>query len=155
MKGQKKYMTASTKYKKPQYKTEKVILDSGEKVDICRTALANLELLLEIQDRLLAAYVECDGSMYKLMTNPEIISDLTTICSLLPIVGKSETLSFEAIQDNWEQLVVLFFNSGYDIDSRQTNTVLPSKVSQLHFLPYMEMLQKHLDNVKESKSNDS
>jgi hypothetical protein len=74
---------------KPTYKTEKVILDNGTSVEIKRVAMKDLSTFMEIQERLLKKYFEADGALIDLMTDSDSIADLATICSLLPIVGKT------------------------------------------------------------------
>lgn len=148
-------MTVNSKTK-PQYKTEKVVKDDGTVVQIRRCNLKDLDLLLEIQDRLLKRYVEEEGALGKLMSDEAVRSDLTTACSLLPLADKTKTgedqyLDFEDIQDNWEQLVVLFFNGSFDEDTRTSPTLLPSKVSNLHFFPYLEMLRTHLKEIEKNQ----
>jgi hypothetical protein len=63
-----------------------------------------------------------------------------------------EFLKFEDICDNWEQLVVLFFNGSLNEERELENVTTPSKVSQLHFFPYLTILQKH---VAEKEKQDS
>jgi hypothetical protein len=131
---------------KPQYKTLPVTKDDGTVVNVTRVALKDLETLLELQEKLLTKYVEADGSFGQLMSDSDLIADLTSICSLLPLVekskGETQYLNFEDIQDNWEQLITLFFNSGLDVETREAGNVLPSSVSQLHFFPYMQIIQR-------------
>lgn len=149
-------MTSSKKYLKPQYKTEKVLLDNGQTVQVGRCSLANLEFLLDIQDRLIQRYVECDGAIGLLFRDEDVISDLTNACLLLPIVGKEgEYLNYEDICENWEQLIVLFFNGGLNQDTRFTDNLLPSKISQLHFLPYAEILKKYAEEAREKRTASS
>ena len=131
--------TTRTKLNKPTYKTEKVLLDTGEVIYIKRCALANMETLLEIQERLLNYLVDCDGDIGLLFTREEVLTDLKTICNLLPIVSsKEEYLNFEDIQENWEQIIQLFFTDGLNEETRVISDITPSKVSKLHFLPYMK-----------------
>jgi len=140
----------STLKSKPQYKTISVTKDNGSVVQVCRCKLANLETLMEVQERLLVAYVQADGAMAKLFTNPELVADLELACSLLPITGKEDTsLDYSEICENWEQTVLLLLNGGLDVDTREIGTVRPSKVSQLHFLPYMETVRKTILSMKE------
>lgn len=149
-------MTAT---KKPQYKTEKVVKDDGSVVNICRCALADMDTLLELQDRLVEAYILADGALGEIIAKPEVQADLKSICSLLPldqkVKGETVYLDFEDIKDNWEQLVALFFNGAIDETSRKVEAVSPSKVSKLHFLPYQKMLEKHLKSLKETQKEDS
>lgn len=144
-------MTTSKKYQKPQYKTESIKLDNGSTVQIQRTPLANLDLLLDLQDKLLEQYIACDGNIGMLFKDEQVVNDLTIACNLLPIVGKDETLQFEDICENWEQIILLFFNGGLNPDTRRTDNIMPSRVSQLHFLPFGEMLMKHVKAIQEQK----
>ena len=139
------------KSKRPQYKLERVVKDDGATVQVARVALKDLDTLLELQDRLLEKYIKCEGSVGKLFTDDDVIADLRTVCSLLPIVGaKEETyLNYDDIAENWEQLIVLFLNGGLNEETRTVEKLLPSRISQLHFLPYLEMLQAHLDRRRE------
>jgi hypothetical protein len=141
---------------KPQYKTLAVIKDDGVVVNVTRVPLKDLDTLLELQEKLLNKYVEVDGSFGQLMSDSELISYLTTICSLLPLVekakGETQYLNFEDIQDNWEQLITLFFNSGLNTETREFGDVLPSAISQLHFFPYMQIIQRLVQEKAEKES---
>lgn len=135
--------TSKTKIVKPSYKTEKVYLDSGEVTYIKRCSTEDMETLMEIQERLLNHLVDSDGELGPVLINPEVISDLKTVCSILPIVGKEDTyLDYEDIKENWEQLIKLFFTDGLNEDTRVITEIIPSKVSNLHFLGYMKTLRK-------------
>jgi len=135
-------MTVTAKTKKPTYKTEKVLKDDGTLIYIKRCSLDNMELLMETQERLIGHLLESDGEVGMLFTKPEVIVDLKAICSILPVVSnKEEYLDYEDIQENWEQLIKLFFTDGLDEDSRIMKEVSPSRVSNLHFLPYMKTLR--------------
>ena len=137
---------------KPSYKTETVKKDDGTIIQIGRVALSDLDTLLEIQDWLVYKYIESDGAIGKFIADPELRSKLQTLCSLLPIIGsknvEQEYLNFEDISENWEQLILLFFNGQINMENRQVNDISPSKVSQLHFLPYNEMMLKHLNQKR-------
>jgi len=137
---------------KPSYNTLKVTLDNGSVVDIGRAALADMDQLLEIQDRLINKYIELDGAFGSIITDPEIRSDLTIACSLLPIISSKNTeqkhLEFSDIEDNWEQLITLFFNSALDHNTREISDVSASKVSQLHFLPYNKIANQALQEKR-------
>lgn len=143
-------MTTTLKSNKPTYKTLTVIKDNGQSVQIGRCSLASLETLMETQERLVSKYVKSNGAVGKLFLDPEVISDLEVACSLLPIVGKPDTyLDYSEILENWEQLILLFFNGGFNQDTREVDELKPSKVSQLHFLPYMETVAKAIEEEKE------
>lgn len=148
-----------TNTKKPQYKLERVIKDDGTAVNVCRCALADMDTLLEIQDRLAEAYVLADGAIGEIITKPEVQADLKSICSLLPLEqrGKGEVqyLDFDDISDNWEQLVSLFFNGSIDEETRSIKDISPSKVSQLHFLPYEKMIRTHLKTRAEQREAEN
>jgi hypothetical protein len=148
-------MTVTKNSKKPQYKLLPVKLDNGTTVNIGRATAENTALLLTLQDKLLGQYVDSDGALGVLFNDAEFVSDLESACSLLPIVGKEEAfLNFEDISDNWEQLVVLFFNGQFNQETRTHVTIAQSEVSRLHFLPYGEMLTKHLA-AKEAKDAEA
>ncbi len=144
--------------KKPNYKPLRVSFDSGKVVQIGRCALSNLDTLLECQDGLLRKYIEADGALAVLMTDNEFISKLELACSVLPIVGSEDKcLDFEDIKENWEQIVTLFFNSSFDKNTRQMNTISQSEVSSLHFLPFAAQLEKHLEQrrkLREAEKKD-
>lgn len=149
----------STLKNKPQYKTEEVRKDDGTIVHVCRVSLKDLDTLLEIQDRLIEHYVEVDGAVGKLMADESVRADLTTMCSLLPIAEKTKTgevqyLNFEEIQEHWEQLIVLFFNAGLNIETRDLDQIIPSKISQLHFFPYMEIFRTYHNKMMEEKEKE-
>lgn len=140
---------------KPSYKTQKVALDNGSSVQIKRCSLTNTDTLLQLQDELLEAYVECSGFIGEIIAKEPIREKLAAMCNILPIVSstaKEEFLKFEDICDNWEQLVVLFFNGSLNDDRELENVTTASKVSQLHFFPYLTILQKH---VAEKEKQDS
>ena len=136
---------------KPTYETEKVTLDNGTVVEVKRVSMKNLSLFMELQERLLKKYFEHDGALINLIIDPEVISDLTAICNILPIVGKTEQyLNFEDIQENWEQLVTLFFNSGLDAKTRTVEKIAPGKIGNLHFFPYLKVLNEYQESQKEN-----
>jgi hypothetical protein len=149
---------------KPSYNTLKVTLDNGSVVDISRAVLADMDQLLEIQERLINKYIEADGSFGSLITDEDIRSDLKTLCGLLPIVSSKNSgingneqkhLDFDDISDNWEQLITLFFNSSLDINTREINDVSASKVSQLHFLPYNQIAKKAIIAKKKMEKEEA
>lgn len=138
---------------KPQYQTLPVTKDDGTIVHATRVALKDLETLTELQEKVLARYVEEDGGFGTLMADAAVIADLQAICSILPLVEKTKTgetqyLDFEDISDNWEQLIILFFNGGLDVATRVSERVMPSLISSLHFFPYLTMLQKIVKEVE-------
>lgn len=143
--------------KKPAYKTVRVTLDNGSSVNIKRCSLENTDTLLELQDELLEYYVKCNGYIGEIITDSVVREKLSAMCNILPIVStsKDETyLDFEDIQDNWEQLVTLFFNGSLNEDRELENVTTPSKVSQLHFFPYVSLMQKHVEEKeKEDQKN--
>jgi len=151
-------MTSTGKSAKPQYKTEKVVRDDGSVVNICRCALADMDTLLEIQDRLTEAYVLCDGAIGEIITRPDVQADLQSICSILPLEqrlkGEVQYLNFEDIQENWEQLVALFFNGAIDQETRSISEVSPSRISRLHFLPYERMVKEHLKTRQKQRESE-
>lgn len=148
-------MTTTVKMKKPQYNTLAVTKDDGSVVQVKRTTLDNLQTLIELQDKLIEAFITYEASMGEILLDEEARSSLEAICGLLPVVGKdNEYLEFKDIQENWEQLIVLFFHGGYDTERRELGTVKPSKVSDLHFLRYGEMLVKHLQIAKEREAKE-
>lgn len=149
-----------TTTKKPQYKPEKVVKDDGTVVNICRCSFADTDTLLQIQDRLVEAYVKCDGAIGAIIGNEETQADLRSICSLLPLEqktkgGEVQYLDFDDISDNWEQLVALFFNGSIDQNTRNVPDLAPSKVSQLHFLPYAQMIKKHIKAQQEKETENN
>jgi hypothetical protein len=140
---------------KPIYKTLKVQLDDGSSVQIKRCSLENTDTLLQLQDELLEYYVQCSGFIGEIITKDPVREKLTAMCNILPVVttgGKEEFLKFEEISDNWEQLITLFFNGSLNDDRELENVTTSSKVSALHFFPYLQMLQKH---VAEKEKEDS
>lgn len=146
------------KTNKPQYKTESVTRDDGTVCQVTRAAMKDVPAFLELQDKLLGRYVEVDGAFAKIMIDPDAIADLTAICSLLPLVektksGETQYLSFEDIQDNWEQLIVLFFNGDLNPEKREAESISPSRIGQLHFFPYLEVLKKYLDEKREKDAD--
>lgn len=143
-----------TKTTKPMYKTLRVKLDDGSEVVVKRCTLENTQTLLEIQDELLEDYARCNGSIGEIIAKEAVRGRLQTMCNLLPLVSSKdpvEYLEFEKIQDNWEQLIVLFFNGSLTEDRQLTDVTTPSKVSELHFFPYVQMLQKHVEAMAEEK----
>lgn len=145
--------------RKPSYKTESVILDNGITVQISRVALADLDTLLELQEQLIKAYVDVDGAIGKIIGDTVIQSTLKTICNLIPIVNPKasdpEYLEFDTLSENWEQLVILFFNGGFDINTRTLKSIEPSKISSLHFLPYAELTNKYVEEKKLQEKKES
>lgn len=145
-------MTTQKPSRKPSYKTEPITLDSGVVVQISRVALSDLDQVLDLQEQLIKAYVEVDGAIGKIINDPNIQSHLKTLCSLLPIVNPKATepeyLDFDDISENWEQLVTLFFNGGFDPQTRSLKGIDPSRISLLHFLPYTELAGKYIEEKK-------
>lgn len=138
-------MTNSKNLKKPQYKLIQIKLDTGTSVQIGRASLENIELLTELQDKLLDKYTQADGSIGPLLaSDEEFVSNLRTACSVLPIVGTDSYLDYDDIKENWEQLIVLFFNAGFDSDNRRHSSIVQPKVSELHFLPFVSQLNKYI-----------
>jgi hypothetical protein len=138
---------------KPSYKTLRVQLDDGSSVQIKRCTLENTEILLQLQDELLEFYVSCNGFIGEIITKPVVRERLEAMCNILPTVnvsGKDEFLKFDDISDNWEQLILLFFNGSLNDERELENITNPSKVSQLHFFPYVQILQKYV-NAKEEQ----
>jgi hypothetical protein len=149
-----------TKPTKPMYKTLKVMLDNGSTVQIKRCTLENLDTLLNLQDELLERYVRSNGYIGEFITDESVRANLLSMCNLLPIVSTKdpiEYLDFTTIEDNWEQLILLFFNGSLNEDSRELdNVTTASLVSQLHFFPYLTMLQKHVEQkAKEEEKRKS
>lgn len=145
----------TSKTTKPQYKTIKVILDNGTAVNIGRASLENIDTLLDVQDRLLEKYILEDGALGKLLLDTDFIADLKLICSLLPVIGTSNSLNFEDIQENWEQLVTLFLNGGFNPETRRMDAISESEVAKLHFLPYGKMLNTHLATYQEREKQSA
>ncbi|MGL5923682.1 hypothetical protein [Chroococcidiopsis sp.] len=142
---------------KPVYKTLTVTLDNGSSVQVARVAVSELDTLLELQDRLLQKYVEANGMLGTMIANEDVRSQLSSMCGMLPIVGKSSSgepqyLQFTDIQDNWEQLVTLFFNGSFDEEEREFTDVTPSKISRLHFFPFQTLFNKYLEEKREQES---
>lgn len=140
---------------KPMYKTLKVTKDDGTVVEISRAAIDDYDTVLAIQDRLLEKYMEADLAFGQVISDPDVRSDLSTLCSVLPIVSAKNNpeksyLNFNDICDNWEQLIKLFFNGSLNEDTRELENLTPSLVSNLHFLPYGQMWNKHLTQKKEA-----
>lgn len=150
-----------TSTKKPQYTTEKVTRDDGTVVNVCRCAFADMSTMLEIVDRLVEAYVMADGAIGEIISKPEVIADLQSICSLLPLEQKTKTgevqyLQFEDISENWEQLIYLFFNGSIIKETREVKDISAPRISQLHFLPYERLFRKHMKiKLKLDKENES
>lgn len=141
---------------KPQYNTLAVKKDDGTTVQVGRVALKDLDTLLNLQEKLIRAYVDVNGAIGQIMADEDITSVLASICSLIPVVekkgGEVVYLDYTEISENWEQLIVLFFNGGLNLDTRAADDVLPSQISQLHFFPYMDLINKEIERVKEEKS---
>ena len=140
---------------KPTYKTIKVTKDDNTSVDVGRAAIDDYNLVLEIQDRLLEKYMDADLSFGEVISDPNIRSDLSTLCGVLPIISAKNNpertyLKFEDICENWEQLILLFFNGSLNLETREVTDITPSLVSNLHFLPYGQMWNKHLTMKKET-----
>ena len=144
--------------KKVTYQTEKVTRDDGSIVNVSRCALKDMPTLLEVQERLVRAYVECDGAVGAIMAEPSVQADLATICSLLPIEprpksGEVTYLCFDDISANWEQLIYLFFNGSIDITNRNVPSISSSRIAALHFLPYDKMIKEILAEKVESEKD--
>jgi hypothetical protein len=117
-----------TKTNKPAYKTLRVKLDDGTEVVVKRCTLENTQVLLELQDELLEDYARCNGAIGEIIAKPEVRTRLQTVCNLLPLVNAkdpAEFLDFEKIQDNWEQLIVLFFNGSLNDDRQLVDVTTP------------------------------
>ena len=141
-----RYMTTT---RKPQYTTEKVVKDDGTVVSVCRCSFADMSTLLEIIERLVEAYVMCDGAIGEIISKPDIQADLKSVCSLLPLEQKTKSgevqyLDFEDISENWEQIIYLFFNGSINKDTREVTEISSPRISQLHFLPFERILRKHI-----------
>jgi hypothetical protein len=147
--------------KKPNTSTLEVLLDNGKTVYIERCAAANLPILLENQKRLVELYVEVDGAIGLLFSSNEYIKEvnqlLNSICSILPIAntGKKETLNYEDIENNWEQLALLFFNGAIDVETRQITDIISSKVCELHFFPYRKWFQEKAAELYPQPENET
>lgn len=132
---------------KKTYEPISVQLDNGQTVQVKRCTLSDLDELCKLQDKLLDFYIDCNGEIGKILANPEVVSILKSMCSLLPLVekvnGETVFLDYDSIKDYWEQTYVLFFNSGLDKNTREIKEINKSLVSNLHFLPYDEMIQKY------------
>lgn len=133
---------------KPSYNTVTVIKDDGTRVNVKRVALKDLETLQDCLDRLLTKFIEYEGGFGSIISDPEVENDLKTACSLLPIVGRSgdqqEYLNYEDIKENWEQLILLFFSKGLDVNTRELKSLDAGLISELHFFAHPKMLQKAL-----------
>lgn len=132
--------------KRPQTNSVEVLLDTGKVVQITRTALSNMDRLLQLQEQLIKMYINCDGAIGSIIASDEAVSALTELCSLLPVKDDKAPLDYETIKDNWEQTILLFFNGGLDLDTREVsgdNILVPSKVSSLHFFPYVPIIRKY------------
>lgn len=144
-------MTITAKKSKPL----EVVKDDGTVVKVRRCSVNDLELLTTLQDRLLGRYIEEDGAFGTIILDPSVQADLTTVCSLLPleqkIKGETEYLKYEDIKDNWEQLILLFFNGSFDYEVGDVTDVSTSLVSKYHFLPYGKMLRNHLAQVEKDQ----
>lgn len=146
-----------TRSMKPSYKTIKVKYDDGTEVQVKRCSLEDTATLLELQDSLLEAYVKCNGAVGELLYRTDIRDSLTTMCNMLPIVSTKESnefLDFSRIEENWEQLVLLFFNGSLDEDRELRDASVPGHVSQLHFFGYVRMIQKHVESEKEANEKE-
>ena len=138
--------------KKPDHNSISVTLDSGKVVYITRTALANVESLLALQEKLVELYMECDTAIGSIITDDETVAVLTELCNLLPIKGTDETLNYDDIKENWEQTILLFFNGGLDVATREVTfdkILTASKVASLHFAPYRAYVKKYADQIQE------
>jgi hypothetical protein len=152
----------STTKSRPSYKTEKVVYDDGKVVNIMRCAAEDMDKLMDLQDKLVERYVMADGAIGKYFTSEyrdDLEADLRAICSIIPLVektksGETQYLDYDLIKENWEQLISLFFNGDINEESRNLTSMSPCKISQLHFLPYMEMWNKYLAILKEEKEKE-
>ena len=143
-----------TTTKKPAYNLIKVLQDDGTYVQVKRCNAANLEEFLELMEALVKEYIICEGSISLLLVNPEMVSNLETLCSLLPIVSKSEEqayLDFDKIKENWEQLVQLFFNKDLNSDTRETKALEAGKIAAMHFFPHIQTVQKAVKEMKKKR----
>jgi hypothetical protein len=87
----------------------------------------------------------------------EVNQLLNSICSILPIAntGKKETLNYEDIENNWEQLALLFFNGAIDVETRQITDIISSKVCELHFFPYRKWFQEKAAELYPQPENET
>lgn len=143
---------------RPTYKTEKVVKDNGTVVYVGRATADNMDTLLDVLSRLGALYVKQDGAIGTALADPQVIADLELVCSLLPIVGskaEQEYLSYDDIKENWEQLILLFFNGGLNTETREMEDLVAGKISSLHFLPVGKAMQKALDELRAEKLKEA
>lgn len=144
--------TKNTK-EKPVYDDVQVQLNNGRTVTIGRCSLENYSRVSELQDMLLGKFFDCDAQIGILLSDNDTRALLDELCSYLPIKGNKGTnndtlfLSLEDIDEDWEQLIVLFFH-GNLLPDRTFGTPLPSKISALHFLAYQTMMTNHVKRIK-------
>lgn len=149
-------MTSTTK-SKPVYNTVAVTLDNGSVVHVKRVAMKDMDTLLSLQESLMIKYVEVDGAIGKIIADADFRSQLESLCSILPLVEKTKTgedkyLEFSSIEDNWEQLILLFLNGGLNPSTRRNDSPFtPSLISDLHFLPYIEIMKKTIQDLEKTR----
>jgi len=144
-----------TTLKKSPYSTVKVVLDDGRTIQIKRCPAKDLETFLELMEALVKDYIVSEGSLLLMLAKPETVSNLETVCSLLPVAGKEdEFLSYSDIQENWEQLVQLFFNRDLNAETRESKALEPGKIASLHFFPHIQVVQKALQMLKQARKEE-
>lgn len=136
----------NTKISKTSYTPLTVLTNEGTELKVKRCSVKDISTLIEIQERLVQAYVKTEGALGVLLSDESIQADLKSMCSLLPLEtkknGEVQYLEFESIEDSWEQIGYLFFNGSITADNRELTDITPSGVSNLHFLPYQKMLRE-------------
>ncbi|PLS68535.1 MAG: hypothetical protein CV045_07420 [Cyanobacteria bacterium M5B4] len=126
-----------------------VVYSNSHKYHINRVSNENFQSFAELLEKITIQYYKYDGAIGEMLQVPEIVEDFENLCSIIPVkkvqggkIGKEEEfLDWEMIRDNWEQLVILFCNSGLTED-RDATPIAPPLLAKLNFLSTSKWVQK-------------
>lgn len=115
-------------------RTEKLVYNDGSSVFVKRVPRVQLAELSELQEQLLAIYVEANLSFAALILDDTAYTIMETIFSMLPTVS-GQPVDFSRLEDDYEQLA-RFFCSRSIKDDGSYEKLEPSILSSLHHFDY-------------------
>lgn len=115
-------------------------MNNGKVVAVKRSSLKDLQTLIDLQESLLAKYIDQGGEGFaQLMLDEEFTSELAAFINLIPLADGLGNLVFEEMNEDWEQLQQLVFNGNYTVDTQAVMNLTPSLFSKLNFLPFSKV----------------